>query len=349
LVVGLILLTSAGSAIGFARFGDNYFFIKRQLLYGVLPGLVAFFTLSKIEYTYFRKVMWVIFGLMVLSLLLVFIPGLGANFSKGAKSWLQVGSISLQPSEFAKLGLILFMSAFLEKQGRKIENFTHGFLVSLGIGMVPIVLIVLQPDVGTVFIIFSILFGLLYVGGAKISHMVALAAAGVGGFITMILIAPYRAARLTTFLHPELDPLGIGYHMNQALLAVGSGGLFGLGLGQSRQKFQYLPEVHADSIFAIFAEEMGFIFAVAFLVLLCVICFRGLMIAKHAKDDYGKLVVAGIVIWFMVQSLLNIGAMVNLLPLTGVPLPFVSHGGTALMMGMGALGIIMNISKYTHK
>jgi cell division protein FtsW len=207
--------------------------------------------------------------------------------------------------------------------------------------------VVLQPDIGTVAILFSIVFGMLFLAGAKYLHMGSLAALGLVGLILMVMIAPYRAARLTTFLHPELDPQGIGYHINQAFLAVGSGGIFGLGLGHSRQKFQYLPEVHADSIFAVIAEEMGFLFVTALVVLFVLIALRGLMIAKSAPDKFAKLLVAGIITWLMVQSFLNIGAMVGLLPLTGVPLPFISHGGTALMVAMAAGGILINVSRHT--
>jgi len=159
------------------------------------------------------------------------------------------------------------------------------------------------------------------------------------------LIAPYRAARFTTFLHPELDPQGVGYHINQAFLAVGSGGVFGLGLGHSRQKFQYLPEVQADSIFAVIAEEMGLLFAGGLIVLLILISYRAFILAKNAPDRFGRYLISGIIIWFMVQSFFNIGAMVGLMPITGVPLPFISHGGTALMISMAAVGILINVSK----
>lgn len=189
---------------------------------------------------------------------------------------------------------------------------------------------------------------MLFLGRATYSHLVLLALAGIILFLIMIWAAPYRAARFTTFLHPELDPLGQGYHINQAFLAIGSGGFFGLGLGHSQQKFAYLPEVHADSIYAVMAEELGFFVTVAFLFLLMYMALRGFSIAKNAPDDFGKLLVSGIIAWFMIQSFLNIGAMVGLLPLTGVPLPFVSHGGTALMVALAAVGIVLNVSKQTN-
>lgn len=346
LLFGLMMLTSASSAVGQERFGDNYFFIKRQLMFGVVPGIVAFLFFTKISYQTLKRLsMWLFFGSLLL-LVLVLIPGIGSTYDTNARSWISLFGASFQPSEFAKLGIILFLSTYLSSRVANIQNFQQGFLVALGLGMVPIGLVVLQPDVGTTSIMFAILFGLLFLAGAKLSHLGGLAALGIVALAIMVLIAPYRAARLTTFLHPELDPQGQGYHINQAFLAIGSGGFFGLGFGHSRQKFQYLPEVHADSIYAIIAEEMGFLFAAGLIFLLFLIASRSLKIAKYAPDQFGRLLCGGIIIWFMTQSFLNIGAMVGLLPLTGVPLPFVSHGGTALMVVMAAAGMLLNVSRH---
>src|SRR3989338_2673559 len=275
LAFGLIMLASASSPVGHARFGDNYYFIGRQLLFGVLPGLVAFFLFAKMDYMVLKRFALPIFILVNALLLLVFVPGIGSTFGTGSKSWLLVGDYSFQPAEFAKLGLIIFLSAYLAKIGKSVTHGKLGFLPSLLLGLCPVVLVVLQPDIGTVSILFAVVFALLFFAGAKLWHMGALAAVGILGLVFMVMIAPYRAARLTTFLHPELDPQGVGYRINQAFLAVGSGGFFGLGLGHSRQKFQYLPEVNADSIFAIIAEEMGFLFVFAFVALLALIAYRG--------------------------------------------------------------------------
>lgn len=345
LVFGLIMLSSASVAMGYQKFGDSYFYIKKQLLYGVLPGLVLFFILAKTDYHLLRKFGPAIYCLAIILLLVVFLPGIGSAYGTHANSWISLWGYSFQPAEFAKLGMVIFLSYFISGKGREIFNFQRGFLLTLGIGMIPVVLVILQPDIGTVSILFAILFGLLYVGRAKILHLAGLAVAGLGGLVLMVIAAPYRAARLTTFLHPELDPQGIGYHINQAFLAIGSGGWFGRGLGGSLQKFQYLPEVSADSIYAIIAEEMGFIFALGLIILLILIAQRGLFLAKKAPDEFGRLMVSGIIIWFITQSFLNIGAMVGVLPLTGVPLPFVSHGGTALMIALAGVGILANVSK----
>lgn len=344
LVFGLVMLTSAGSAVGHEKFNDSYFFIKRQLLFGIIPGLVLFFFFAKFDYLKLKKLGGWIFALSILLLLFVFIPGIGSNYGTHAKSWLTIFGYSFQPAEFAKLGLVVFLS-FLISRSRNLDDFKTGFLPVLGIGMVPILLVIAQPDIGTVSILFAILFGLLFVGRANIWHIVVLALCGMIALGVMVWVAPYRTARLTVFLHPELDPQGIGYHTNQAFLAIGSGGIFGKGLGHSLQKFQYLPEVSADSIYAVIAEEMGFIFAVGLIVLLLFIAWRGILIAKNAHDEFGRLLVSGIIIWLITQSFLNIGAMVGILPLTGVPLPFISHGGTALMVVMASVGIVVNVSK----
>ncbi|MBT3419392.1 MAG: putative lipid II flippase FtsW [Candidatus Magasanikbacteria bacterium] len=345
LLFGLIILASASAPFAYTKFGDNYFFIKRQLLFGVLPGMMLFFILAKTDYRVLQKTSLAIFGAVIVSLILVFVPGIGSNLNTGANSWLVFAGNSIQPAEFAKIGVIIFLAAVLAKKGDGIRSLKEGFLPVLAIGLIPVVLIILQPDIGTVSILFVIVFGMLFIGKAKGTHLAGLAVAGIIALLILVVVAPYRANRLIAFLQPELDPSGIGYHIDQAELAIGSGGILGLGLGHSIQKFQYLPEVHADSIFAVLAEEMGFIFAIAFIILLLFIYYRGLFVAKHAPDEFGRLVGGGIIIWFAAQSFVNIGAMVGIMPVTGVPLPFVSHGGTSLMIAMGAVGILINISK----
>jgi len=348
IIFGLWMLSSAGVSIGLQRFDDPYFFVKRQLTYGFFPGLVLFFVVAKIPYDVWRKYSLHIFGLGIAALVMVFLPGFGANYGTGANSWLSLGGISFQPSEVMKLLIVIYMAAYLAKMGDLLEDFQQGFLVALGMGVLPVALVALQPDVGTAAILFAIVIIMLFVARAKMTHILLLALLAIVVFWLMILAAPYRAERLTTFLHPELDPEGKGYQINQAFLAIGSGGILGKGLGHSRQKFEYLPEVHADSIFAIIAEEMGFIIVVLFLALILGIALRGFKIARGAPDDFSKLLVSGIIGWFMVQSLLNIGAMVGLMPLTGVPLPFVSHGGSALVIAMVGVGMVANVSRYSR-
>lgn len=348
LLFGLVVLTSASSVVGLQKFGDSYFFVKRQLLYGVFPGIFALYLFARLDFHILRKFSFFIFLGIIAMLLLTFIPGIGASFGTGAKSWISFGNYSLQPSEFAKLAIIIFLATHISQLGSVLQNLKKGFLVTLGLGILPILLVIFQPDIGTVFILSGILYAMLFLGHAKYSHMFVLSLVGIVLFFVMVWVEPYRVARFTTFLHPEFDSLGQGYHINQAFLAIGSGGLFGLGLGHSRQKFAYLPEVHADSIYAVMAEELGFFVSVAFLFLLFYIVFRGFRIAKKSPDTFGRLLVSGILVWFVIQSFLNICGMLGLLPLTGVPLPFVSHGGTALIALLASVGVVLNVSKQTN-
>lgn len=348
LLFGLIMLTSASSVIGFEKFQDTYFFIKRQLFFGVLPGFFALLFFSKISPFFLKRLGTLFFYATLMTLVAVLIPGVGQTLNTGARSWFIFGGFSVQPAEFAKLGLIFFLAHYISQIGETLTDFKQGFLPALLIGMIPVGLVILQPDLGTASILFTIVFGMLFVAKASWRHLGGLAGLAVIGFLVLILVAPYRAARFTTFLNPNFDPQGIGYHINQAYVAVGSGGWFGRGIGDSKQKYQYLPEVHADSIFAVMAEEIGFIFTFLFLLLLLGAGLRALRIARHAPDAYSSLLVSGIVVWIMAQSFFNISAMVGLMPITGVPLPFVSHGGTALMIAMAAVGVIVNVSKRSH-
>lgn len=345
LIFGLIMLTSASSVLGYDRFGDAYFFVKRQLLFGVLPGIFTFLFFVKIPFAWLKQVGLGLFGLSFLLLILVFIPGVGSDLNTFANSWIVILGFSFQPIEMMKLGFIFFIATYLANRGESILQFQRGFLPTLLLCSVPIGLVLLQPDIGGAAILFCILYGMFLVGQTRLSHMSLLAGLAVAGFLLLIVVAPHSAKRFTTFLHPELDPQGIGYHINQAYLAIGSGGFWGQGLGQSRQKFQYLPEVHADSIFAVLAEETGFLFAAGFVVLLVLIARRGFGLARRLPDEFSRLLLVGILIWILVQSFFNIMAMVGLMPITGVPLPFVSHGGTALVLNLAALGVLLNVSR----
>lgn len=346
LLFGLLVLSSAGVAVGLDVFQDPYFFIRRQLLFGLLPGLVLFWLGARIPYTFWQKHASLIFIGSLLLLLMVWIPGIGTSFDKNAQSWITLAGFSFQPAEVAKLALVIFLAFYLARRGPNIVSWEAGFVPTLVVAGLPVLLILLQPDLGTSLIFLGIIASMLFVAGARLSHLASLLAVGAAGVLLMAFVSPYRLNRLMTFMHPELDPQGIGYQINQGFLAIGSGGWFGLGLGHSRQKFQYLPEVQADSIFAVAAEELGFVVVAGLVVLLLLILRRGLQVARTAPDQFARLMVVGILAWFMIQSFLNIGAMVGVLPLTGVPLPFVSHGGSALLISLAAVGILTNITKY---
>ena len=344
LVVGLAVLVSASAPVGYNKFGDTYYFVKRQILYGLLPGLAVFLILARLNYRRAEKLAWPFYVFSLLLLAAVFIPELSASYGKNVRSWLSLGPFNFQPAELAKLGLIIVLAKFFSNPRRDPTDWRQGVVPALAVAAPAMLLVLLQPDIGTLAIIAGLVFGLLYLAGTPKIHLLIVGALGVAAFAVLVLVAPYRLERLTIFMHPELDPQGVGYHVNQAFLAVGSGGWWGMGYGHSRQKYLYLPEVHADSIFAVFAEEMGFVFSTALIILILLLAWRGLKIAKAAPDRFGGLLAGGVMIWFFWQSLVNIGAMVGLLPVTGVPLPLVSHGGSSMLMMLAGLGLVAGIS-----
>jgi cell division protein FtsW len=348
LVLGLLVLASASWPMGLERFGDGSYFVVHQLIFGVLLGVAGFAGAYLVPYEYLRKSATLALGVSMLLLVSVFIPGLQADFGT-AHSWIRLGSFSIQPSEVVKLTYLIYLAAWLE--GRKSTDLRD---IQTGLGPFLMVLgaiaglLILQPDTGSLMIIVAMSMAVYVSAGAPWRHVGVVVAGGATALGLLIAKSPYRAARLLTFLHPDNDPQGIGYHINQALLAVGSGGFFGRGYGHSVQKYQYLPEVAGDSIFAVLAEEFGFLLTVCFLALYLALIWRGLVIAERTPTAFGRYLAVGIMAWIGCQALVNIGAMVGMFPITGVPLPFVSYGGTALAMAMIGCGIMLNISKHAR-
>lgn len=345
IIVGLVVLSSASAVLSYERFGSNYYFFTHQLIYGVLFGVVAFFITSQVNYHYWKKLAAAMLVLTIFLLIVVFIPGVGLEHG-GARRWIYIGSFTFQPTELAKLTFLLYLATWLDKRQKGIKDWKYGFVPFATILSLISFLIILQPDVGTMSVIIVIAIAIYFVAGAKFSHLALLGSGGVAMFLMLIKIAPYRMARLTVFLNPEIDPQGIGYQINQALLAIGSGGLFGRGLGKSIQKYNYLPEASGDSIFAIIAEELGFIRILMLIALFMILAIRGFRVAKKAPDFYGKLIATGITSWICFQAFLNMAAISGLMPLTGIPLPFISYGGSALLFSLASMGILVNISKH---
>ncbi len=344
LLLGFVLLTSASGPVAIQKFGDAYWYVKHQALFGLLPGALLFYAASRIDYRFWRTHAGWLFAGSLLLLVLVLIPGVSARWGS-SHSWINIGGLSVQPVEFVKLTLIIFLAGWFEAAGdRGIAAPAAGLLPFLAATGAAALLIVLQPDLGSLLIVAAAAATVYFAAGAPWLHLAALGGAGGAALWLLIKTAPYRTARLMTFLHPELDPQGIGYHINQAFLAIGSGGWIGLGLGHSRQKYLYLPEAVGDSIFAVTAEELGFVVTLAVLALFTAFFWRVLKIAAEAPDDFGRLTAAGIAGWIFFQTLFNVGSMVGIMPITGLPLPFVSYGGTALMVLLGAAGILANIS-----
>lgn len=342
-LIGLVMIMSSSVIVSYERFGSNYVYFSRQAIYFVM-GFLAMLVTSLVDYRFWRKHATTLMIIGLILLVLVFIPGIGVRLG-GAHRWIGLGPITVQPSEIIKLIFIIFLAAWLQSRGKEIRDFKTGlapFLVLVGlVGL----LIIAQPDLGTFTVIAAISIIMVYVSGASLGHLVGLAGAAALIFALLIRSSSYRWARFLTFLNPKADLLGSGYQINQALLAIGSGGLVGLGFGQSRQKYLYLPAPHVDSIFAVMVEELGFLRVAPIILVYAFIIIRGLQIAKFSPDQFGRLLAVGITAWILVQAFVNIGAITGMLPLTGVPLPFISFGGTSLIMLFTGVGILLNISK----
>lgn len=346
-VFGMIMLSSASSVKSFESTGGNYYFFFHQLLAGGIPGLIALIAASFIDYRRWKEFAPIILLITLALLIAVFIPGISYEFG-GARRWIGFGPLSLQPTEVVKLTFLIYLAAWIERREKGIKDFQTGFLPFLTIIGVIGFLIMLQPDLGTMSVIMFAAIMVYFVAGAKLSHLGLLAAGGFTLVLLLIKAAPYRLARFTVFLNPELDPDGIGYQINQALLAIGSGGMFGRGLGRSLQKHNYLPEVTGDSIFAVISEELGFVRVILFIAMYAAFAIVGFQIARKAPDMYGRILAAGITSWLSFQAFVNIAAMLSLLPLTGIPLPFISYGGTALLVSLAAVGILINIARQSR-
>ncbi|MBI3485636.1 putative lipid II flippase FtsW [Candidatus Daviesbacteria bacterium] len=335
-IVGLILVYDASVVQAYKDFGDKYFYIKQQLIWAVLGfGSLVFFTFF--DYNFFKKISHLIFFASFILLIAVLVPGLGVA-AGGAHRWLRLGFITIQPAEIIKISTIIFLSALFEKKVK-----TLPFVLILG--SITFILGILQKDLGSSIVFFLTTLSIYIVAGAKLRYLFTFSPIAILGFIIFILKSTYRKQRILAFLDPFTDPQGFSYHISQILIALGSGSWFGLGLGQSRQKFEYIPEVTTDSIFAIVGEEFGFIGALILILGMSFLIYRGFKIAENAEDNFGKYLSFGLTFWLGIQTLVNLGAMVSLIPLTGVPLPFISYGGSALLANLIAVGILLNISK----
>lgn len=347
IVFGLVMLSSASNVISFQKFGDPNYLFKRQIISFII-GLIAFFIVVRIDYHIWQRLAVFMLAGSIGLLILVLLPGVGSELL-GAQRWINIGGVFFfQPTELVKLTFLIYLATWLEKRGHGIADISTGLLPFVTLLLLITGLVMAQPDLGTMIVIGAISMVVYFAAGAPYKHLGGIL--GLGGLFTFILIkiAPYRAARFSIFLNPELDPQGIGYHINQALLAIGSGGLFGVGLGHSRQKYNYLPESAGDSIFAVIGEELGFFFVIGLIALFIMILIRGIRIARTARDEYGRLLAIGITSWIVIQAFVNMAALVGLLPLTGIPLPFVSYGGTSLIFSMIAVGILLNVSRYAR-
>ncbi|MFD2044013.1 stage V sporulation protein E [Ornithinibacillus salinisoli] len=345
LIVGIVMVFSSSYIWAEYKYSDTFYFLKRQLLFagaGVIAMLFAMLTPYNTWGKYAKIVLLVCFFL----LLIVLIPGIGMTRG-GAQSWIGVGAFSIQPSEFMKLGMIIFLSAYLASNQKYITSLKKGFFPSLMLVFTAFGLIMLQPDLGTGMVLVLTSMVMIFVAGARISHFIGLAVFGVVGFAYLIISAPYRISRITAFLNPWEDPLGDGFQIIQSLYAIGPGGLMGVGLGGSLQKYFYLPEPQTDFIYAILAEELGFIGGTVVIVLFGLLFWRGIKIALEAPDLFGRFLALGIVSMLTIQVMINVSVVIGLIPVTGITLPFLSYGGSSLTLTLCSVGVLLNISRYT--
>ena len=343
-IFGVIMIYSASYVWAEYKFNDPFKFVNHQTLFFVI-GLALMYFISKIDYNVYHKYANKILLAIIILLILVIIPGIG-TVRNGSRSWFGIGSFGIQPSEAAKLALIIFTSKYLSKNERNIKNIKKGVIPILLVALFVFGLIMLQPDFGTGIIILMTVIGLLFVAGVNIKFFISLFGLGVLGITILILIAPYRLERILSFINPWSDPLGSGFQIIQSLYAIGPGGLFGYGFLNSRQKHFYLPEPQTDFIFSIISEEFGFLGIIIVASLFIIIIFNGFKISKNCNDLFSKYLSFGIIFELAFQCILNLMVVVGLIPVTGVTLPFLSYGGSSLMITLCGMGIVLNISRY---
>ena len=334
-VLGLLAVSEASVAESFVTFGDPYYFVRQQLI-GLALGFTALCVATLIPLKFWTQTahLWYILGIILL--ILVFIPGIGLELN-GAHRWISLPGLTLQPVEFVKFAMLLFFSVWMTKHQR-IQPF-------LALTAIPAVLIILQPDLGSLLTVLAVSFTMFFISGGNLKQFSLVAAVVIPLIAIAIVTSPYRMQRVTTFLNPQSDPWGASFHIRQITIALGRGGLLGQGIGNSKQRFSYIPEASTDSIFSIIAEEVGFIGSLIVIGLLGLYFVLGWKIVKSHSDPTIQLLGLGILFWFGFQALLNLSAVVALVPLTGIPLPFFSYGRTALIMLLFSTGIIIRIGK----
>lgn len=343
-LLGLVMLSSASSNLGKNRFDDSYYYLKHQMLYGLSLGLIGFFAASKIYYRNLERLAVPMLLLSILLLFLVFGPlGIAAG---GAERWLKIGPISFQPAELIKITLVVYLAAWLGRRRDRLVHFFTGFLPFFIVLSTICFLLIKQPSTSSAAIIIAVSLIIYFASGARISYILGAFAIGAIGLALLVYITPYRLERIKTFLNPTADALGSGYQINQTLIAIGNGGMWGTGYGQSTTKIYYLPEPIGDSIFAVIAEELGFIGSIGIIAIFLILITRTFFIAARARDRFGQLLMVGFGSLIAIQFFINIAAVSGVIPFTGAPLPFISYGGTALAVFMTIGGIIYNVSRY---
>ena len=342
--VGLLIVYSSSFALGLLAFDDANYFVIRQAIWAVI-GLALLLSVMRLDYRWLRSISPLLMLIAIVSLVAVLVPGLGVERG-GAQRWIAIGPLpAVQPSEFAKLALIIYVAAWLSGKDTVVRSFALGFAPFVFMVGIVAGLILLEPDTGTAAVLILTTVTLFFIAGASLSHLVALMGIGSVAAGFLVLTSGYRLDRILAFLNPDSDPSGVGFHTLQLLIGLGSGGIEGLGLGASRQKFFYIPGSHTDGVFAVVGEELGFIGAMGVIILFAVLVYRGFRIVLHAQDDFGYLLAAGVVCWIAFQALINVGGITRAIPMTGIPMPFLSYGGSALASLLAGIGILLSVSR----
>lgn len=344
ILFGIIMIFSASSIWAEYKFNDSFKYVKQQGLF-IIIGIILMHTVSKIDYKWYYKKTNLILLICLFLLVLVLIPGIG-SVRNGSRSWFGIGSFGIQPSEFAKLGLIIFTAKYLSQNNKFLKDIRKGVIPILLVLFLIFGLIMLQPDFGTGMIIVVSILAMLFIAGVNIKFFIGLGVLGVGGIVGLIAIAPYRMDRITSFIDPWKDPLGTGFQIIQSLYAIGPGGLLGQGFLNSRQKQFYLPEPQTDFIFSIISEEFGVLGVIIVCGLFLLVLYRGIKIGLQTDDLFAKYLAFGMIFQIIVQTIMNLMVVIGLIPVTGVTLPFLSYGGSSLLISMISMGILLNISRY---
>ena len=354
LAMGIIMVLSASAPSSLSSTGSSYTYVGKQLLFAVV-GIIVMFTMSKIDYRFLKKYYWIIYHISWIILLLVLVPSLGHSVN-GATRWVDLKIIQFQPSELTKVGLIVFYAGYLSDHKAELTDFKKGFLKPLVFVALPIgILFVVQNHMSVSLVIGIVTITMMMMAGCRMSHFINTGVIGVSGLVGVFGLLQmsgkggFRLDRIATFFDPWSDSLGTGYQMVQSLYAIGSGGFFGVGLGNSKQKYLYIPEPHNDFIFAILAEELGFIGCVFVIALFATFAWRGIVIAMKSQDMFGSLLAVGITTLITIQAIINIAVVTASMPTTGMSLPFFSYGGTALLILLFDVGILLNISRSCSK
>lgn len=346
LVLGVEMVYSASFVVAQQEFNDATYFLSKQVMWAVI-GFVALVVLMTLDYHVLEKVALPLMLVAVAAMLLVLVPGMGVE-SYGATRWLKLpGPLPpIQPSEFAKLALIIYMSHWLARKGARVREFTYGLIPFATILVVVTGLIMLQPDMGTSLVVVGTAACIFFAAGANLFHFITASAGGVAAFAYLVMSEGYRSERLQAFRDPWADPQDTGWHTIQTLIALGSGGTTGLGLGASRQKFYWVPNAHTDAIFAIIGEELGLLGTAGVILLFVLFAWRGFHIAFRAPDAFGRLLATGVTCMVLVQAVMNMAVVTNTVPYTGITLPFVSFGGSSLLVCMAGVGVLLSVSRH---